>query len=86
VLATHGCEPIIVDESGRASGYQIIALIGGNGLFNSPSFTNHEESRVRWGRALGLLSPKDGVVLADLDAGHPEFTSDTKWRIFTKFG
>lgn len=73
VLATHGCEPIIVDESGRASGYQLIALIGGNGLFNSPSFTSHEESRVRWGRALGLLSPKDGVVLADLDAGHPEF-------------
>ena len=73
VLATHGCEPMIVDESGRHKGYQVVSLIGGNGLFNSPSFSIQEETRLRWARAMGLLSPTNGVVLADLDPGHPEF-------------
>ncbi|MBM3719049.1 MAG: hypothetical protein FJW51_00250 [Actinobacteria bacterium] len=73
VVATHGCEPLIVDKAGRPIGYQIIALIGGNGIFNSPSFSMQEASRMRWARALGLLSPNNGVVLADLDQEHPEF-------------
>lgn len=73
VLATHGCEPLIVDDSGQSTGYQIVALIGGNGLFNSPSFAIQEETRMRWARALGLLSPENGIVLADLDQAHPEF-------------
>ncbi|MGA1737703.1 MAG: hypothetical protein ACO4AM_00290 [Candidatus Nanopelagicaceae bacterium] len=73
VIATHGLEPRVADVSGKASGYDIIVMLGGRAAFSGSSLSRADRIRRSWGRLLGLAHPSKARFLVDLESQHPEF-------------
>lgn len=72
VLATHGLEPRILGQDGEFLGYDIVVILGARAAFTSPSLARSDRFRLASSRLLGVINPKSGSFLVEIDPLHPE--------------